>query len=124
MTIPWNIRFRALVLALPISGLSFFSADAAELRLRKELVEQHADRALITVTARFDHVKKAINTLDEDCDLHVPIRIGEIRVAVVGKFMNACSTGLDPAKVRQWTDGGDVKIAGVLRSGLSTRGQE
>ncbi len=115
MTTHWLIRLRALALVLTVSGSSFSLVDAAELRLRKGLVEQRADRALITVAARFDHVKSTVNTLDKDCDLHAPIRTEEIRVAVVGEFMNACSTGLDPAEVRRWTASGEEKIEGVLR---------
>jgi len=90
-------------------------AEAAELRVRKELLIQQADRALITATGRFDHVKDTVNTLQADCDLHAPVRVHEIRVAVVAEFMNACSTALDPEQVKGFTRDADGQIEGVFR---------
>lgn len=91
------------------------SAKAAELRIRKELVAKQTDRALITVRGRFDHVKHSVNSLEKDCDLHAPVRTKEIMVAVVGEFMNACSTDLDPEEVRGRTSSADAEIEGVFR---------
>lgn len=98
----------ASVLLLPL-------ANASELRIRKELLEKQADRALITVKGRFDHVKDTVNSLEKDCDLHAPIRAQKIRLAIVGEFMNACSKGIKPAEVRQLTKTTAVEIEGVFR---------
>ncbi len=104
-----------VALAVILWGLWLAPAEPAELRVRKELLVQQADRALITATGRFDHVKEAVNSLQADCDLHAPVRVHEIKVAVVGEFMNACSTALDPAEVTQWTKEADGQIDGVFR---------
>ena len=111
----WVVYSHAVTLSLIAVAWSVLVVDAAELRLRKELVEQQANRALITVTATFQQVKNTVNSLDKDCDLHAPLRAEEIRVAVVGEFMNACSTGLAPVEVRKWTANGALKIEGVFR---------
>ncbi len=103
------------VFGLSLWGLWLSPAEPAELRVRKELLVQQADRALITATGRFDHVKQAVNSLQADCDLHAPVRVHEIKVAVVGEFMNACSTNLDPEQVKQWTKEADGHIDGVFR---------
>jgi len=103
------------VLTLGLWGLWLSPAEPAELRVRKELLIKQADRALITATGRFDHVKETVNSLQADCDLHAPVRVHEIKVAVVGEFMNACSTPLDPEQVKQWTKEADGQIEGVFR---------
>lgn len=96
-------------------GVCLPNARAGELRIRKELVIKQADRALITATGRFDHVKDHVNSLDADCDLHAPVRVKEIKVAVVAEFMNACSTGIDPNEVKALTEDADAEIDGVFR---------
>ncbi len=104
---------------LLLAGLSVLfwqsGAGASELRLRKELVKQQANRALIATHGRFDHVKSTVNGLDADCDLHAPVRVDEIKVAVVSEFMNACSTGLKPAQAEGLTQNDAAEIVGVFR---------
>lgn len=110
----WTAR-RSIYLGLVLGVLWFSTAEPAELRIRKELVAKQADRALITVSGQFDHVKNSVNSLEKDCDLHAPVRAKEIMVAVVGEFMNACSTGLAPGEVRELTSTADAQIEGVFR---------
>ena len=108
-----SLRFRLPLLAVLITLT--LAAEGSELRLRKELVKKQADRALIVTHGRFDHVKDTVNGLDADCDLHAPVRVDEIKVAVVSEFMNACSTGLKPQQVKDLTENGAAEIAGVFR---------
>ncbi len=107
----WALTFLAGVSALSWS----VPAQGSELRIRKELVAKQAGRALIVAHGRFDHVKSAVNGLADDCDLHAPVRVDEVRVAVVSEFMNACSTGLKPQQVKDLTENGAAEIAGVFR---------
>jgi hypothetical protein len=89
------------------------SADSAELRIRKELLVRQSDRALINVTGRVEHV----DTIPDkgDCELQASIRVAEIRVAVVGEWINACSTKIEPNEIAALAENGDVPIEGVFR---------
>lgn len=104
-----------LIGALVLGCFPPFPLEASELRLRKELIARQAQRVLIVAHGRFDHVKDSVNSLSQDCDLHAPVRVEEIKVAVVSEFMNACSTGLKPAEVKAFNDHAPVEIAGVFR---------
>ncbi len=110
-------RLPRILAALLLTWATFApsSTHASELRLRKDLVTRQADRVLIVAHGRFDHVKDTVNSLTQDCDLHAPVRVDEIKVAVVSEFMNACSTGLQPDQVRAFTENGPAEIAGVFR---------
>lgn len=90
-------------------------AEGSDLRLRKALVTRQSDRALAVTHGLFDHVKDRVNYLEDDCDLHAPVRVDEIKVAVVGEFMNACSTGVKPAEVKDLTKDSPAEITGVFR---------
>jgi hypothetical protein len=89
------------------------SADGAQLRLRKELLIRQSDRALITVTGRVEYVETVPE--QEDCSLQASVRVAEIRVAVVGEWINACSTKLEPTEIAALTENGEVPIEGVFR---------
>lgn len=89
------------------------SAHSAQLRIRKELLVQQSDRALITVTGRVEYV----DTISEkgDCGVQAAIRVSEIKVAVVGEWINACSTKLEPNEITALAEHGEVPIEGVFR---------
>jgi len=76
---------------------SMHAADGAELRIRKELLIRQSDRALINVIGRVEFVE----TIPDkgDCQLQASIRVEDIRVAVVGEWINACSTKLEPNEI-------------------------
>lgn len=113
--------FRARPFVLLVVCLSSASAWAAELRLRKSLLEQQQDRVTITITAVADHIGDSPHPILEDCDLHVPLRTDDIRVSVLGELKNACST--PPADgATSWTEriyrethGRAVPVTGVFR---------
>jgi len=92
---------------------SIHAADGAELRIRKELLIRQSDRALINVIGRVEFVE----TIPDkgDCQLQASIRVEDIRVAVVGEWINACSTKLEPNEIAALAENGDVSIDGVFR---------
>jgi len=105
--------FLCLLLVSWCPGGSIGSADGAELRIRKELLVQQSDRALITVTGRIESVETVREK--EDCSVQASIRVEEIRVAVVGEWINACSTKLEPTEIAALSENGAVPIEGVFR---------
>lgn len=113
---------RALVAAAGVAIGAELSA--AELRLRESLLQQQRDRVSISITAVVDHIGTDAHELDEDCDLHVPLRTREILVPLLGELKNACSR---PAGVSRthWRDriydethGRAVPVDGVFRMWL------
>ncbi len=89
------------------------AADGAQLRVRKELLVQQSDRALMNVTGRLEYV----DTIAEkgDCGIQASLRVPEINVAVVGEWINACSTKLEPNEIVALAENGEVPIEGVFR---------
>lgn len=62
------------------------------------------------------------HSLSEDCDLHVPLRSREIRVAFIGEVKNACSEKPPGTPLSHWSDriydethGAAVTVTGVFR---------
>ncbi len=113
-----------------LSGLGFISihlglssiALGAELHLRESLLQAQGNRVTVTVTAVVDHIGRRAHSLDEDCDLHVPLRSQDIRVPFIGELKNACS--IKPAgtplafwsrQIYQETHGQAVPVTGVFR---------
>jgi hypothetical protein len=113
----WQVCRYWVSAAVGILGLlmdpSMQTADSAELRIRKELLIRQSDRALINVTGRVEFVE----TIPDkgDCQLQASIRVEDIRVAVVGEWINACSTKLEPNEIAALAENGDVAIDGVFR---------
>jgi hypothetical protein len=75
-----------------------------------------------TVTAVVDHIGTDAHSLSEDCDLHVPLRSREIRVAFIGEVKNACSEKPPGTPLTHWSDriydethGLAVTMTGVFR---------
>jgi hypothetical protein len=89
------------------------SIEAAQLRIRKEVLVQQTDRALATVTGDFEHVGDIGE--NGECQLKTSVRAKEINVAIVGEFINACSTKLNPQEIRVLGQNGAIAIAGVFR---------
>ncbi len=113
-----------------LSGLGFISihlglssiALGAELHLRESLLGAQRNRVTVMVTAVVDHIGRRAHSLDEDCDLHVPLRSQDIRVPFIGELKNACS--IKPAgtplafwsrQIYQETHGQAVPVTGVFR---------
>jgi hypothetical protein len=109
----WACSFLGVLLVWCFPDGSIGSADGAQLRLRKELLIRQSDRALITVTGRVEYVETVPE--QEDCSLQASVRVAEIRVAVVGEWINACSTKLEPTEIAALTENGEVPIEGVFR---------
>jgi hypothetical protein len=109
----WACSFLCVLLVWCYPDGSNGSADGAQLRLRKELLIRQSDRALITVTGRVEYVETVPE--QEDCSLQASVRVAEIRVAVVGEWINACSTKLEPTEIAALTENGEVPIEGVFR---------
>lgn len=105
--------------------LLFCSSDplsAAEVRLRQSLLQQQRDLATITVDAVVVHIGHAAHSLSSDCDLHVPIRSRDVKVALMGELKNACSIRPAGTSNAYWaeqvydeTHGRDVEVTGVFR---------
>jgi hypothetical protein len=86
---------RSCGLCVLVAGLVFLLCIpgqllGAELHLRESLLEAQRDRVTATVTAVVDHIGAQAHSLLEDCDLHVPLRSREIRVAFIREVKNAC----------------------------------
>lgn len=109
----WVCSFLCVLLVWCYPDGFIGSADGAQLRLRKELLIRQSDRALITVTGRVEYVETVPE--QEDCSLQASVRVAEIRVAVVGEWINACSTKLEPTEIAALTENGEVPIEGVFR---------
>ncbi len=109
----WVCSFLCVVVVWCFADGSIGSADSAQLRLRKELLIRQSDRALITVTGRVEYVETVPE--QDDCSVQASIRVAEIRVAVVGEWINACSTKLEPAEIAALSENGEVPIEGVFR---------
>jgi hypothetical protein len=105
-----------LILCIPSQLLG------AELHLRESLLAAQRDRVTATVTAVVDHIGTQAHSLSEDCDLHVPLRSREIRVAFIGEVKNACSEKPPGTPLTHWRDriydethGVAVTVTGVFR---------
>lgn len=109
----WASSFVCAVLIWCFADGPIDSADSAQLRIRKELLIQQSDRALITVTGRIESVETVPEK--EDCSVQASIRGTEIRVAVVGEWINACSTKLELNEITALSENGPVPIEGVFR---------
>lgn len=115
------LRFLAIGLFLAVS--SFPGAIfGAELHLRESLLTAQQDRVTATITAVVDHIGDQAHSLSEDCDLHVPLRSREIRVAFIGEVKNACSEKPPGTLLTHWSDriyeethGVAVTVTGVFR---------
>lgn len=123
---PPTVRRRspALILAAcaPTILLLVSLAQGAELRLRQSLLEAQRDRVTATITAVVDHIGDQAHPLSEDCDLHVPLRSREIRMAFIAELKNACPEkppGTTPAywsdRIYDETHGLAVPVTGVFR---------
>ncbi len=106
----------SLLLGLP--GLVL----GAELHLREALLRAQRDLVTATITAVVDHLGDRAHPLSEDCDLHVPLRSREIRVAFIGEVKNACSEKPPGTTQAYWSDriyeethGLAVSVKGVFR---------
>src|SRR5574341_698414 len=114
-----NHPIKALFGLLCVAGfnlaLFYGVSEPSELWIRKSILSHQQNRALISVTGHFDHLAKQVHSLADDCDLHARIRTKEIRVPVVGEFMNACIIDLVPDSVASWTKNSDKEIEGVFR---------
>jgi hypothetical protein len=69
-----------------------------------------------------DQIGTRAHSLSEDCDLHVPLRSREIRVAFIGEVKNACSEKPPGTPLTHWSDriydethGVAVTVTGVFR---------
>jgi hypothetical protein len=114
LTLPqWRLWCLTLLLCWQTFVWSPHSIDAAQLRIRKELLIQQTDRALVTVTGDFEHVRDIAEK--GECQLKASVRAKEINVAIVGEFINACSTKLDPQDIRVLSQHGAIPIVGVFR---------
>ena len=109
----WAASFLCTVVIWLFADGSISSADSAQLRVRKELLTRQSDRALIQVTGHVEHVQTVPEK--EDCSVQASIRVAEIRVAVVGEWINACSTKLEPNEIAALSENGEVPIEGVFR---------
>jgi hypothetical protein len=109
----WISSFLCLLLVCWSTAGPIEAAHSAQLRIRKELLVQQSDRALITVTGRIEHVDTISEK--EDCGVQASIRVTEIKVAVVGAWINACSTKLEPNEIAALAENGEVPIEGVFR---------
>lgn len=114
-------RLLTVVLAFLLIGVPGLVLGA-ELHLRQSLLEAQRDRVTVTVTAVVDHIGDRAHPLSEDCDLHVPLRSREIRVAFIGELKNACSEkpqGTTQAfwseRIYEETHGRAAQITGVFR---------
>ena len=93
---------------------------AAELWLRETLVKKHAKDILVTIQAIPGHIGKRAHSIKRDCNLHVPLRSEDIKVAILGKIKNACSHP-EGITATHWSnklkplEGQSVKVKGVLR---------
>jgi hypothetical protein len=118
-TIPTHSRlvpprsFLCVLLVCWFTGGLIGSADSTQLRIRKELLVRQSDRALITVTGRIEYVEAIPD--QGDCELQASIRVEEIKVAMVGEWINACSTKLEPNEIAALAENGEVPIEGVFR---------
>ena len=117
-------RYRTFLTVSLTSALLGFSrlVLGAELHLREALLEAQRDRVTATVTAVVDHIGREAHSLTDDCDLHVPLRSRDIRVAFIGEVKNACSEkppGTSRAfwsdRIYQETHGLAVPVSGVFR---------
>ena len=109
----WRRVYFALLLCGHTFVWSSYPIDAAQLRIRKELLIQQTDRALATVSGDFEHVTDIAEK--GECQIKASVRAKEINVAIVGQFINACSTKLDPNEIRVLSQNGTIPISGVFR---------
>ncbi len=56
---------------------------AAEIWLRESLVKKHVNDILVTIQATPDHIGKKARPIKQDCNLHVPLRSKDIKVAIL-----------------------------------------
>lgn len=117
------LTLRSLAVGLYVAVVGFPGPLlGAELHLRESLLTEQRDRVTATVTAVVDHIGTQAHSLSEDCDLHVPLRSREIRVAFIGEVKNACSEKPPGTPLSHWSDriydethGAAVTVTGVFR---------
>ncbi len=66
-------------------------AQGAEVQLRESVLQGLRDRVTATITGTVDRLGTRAHRLEEDCDLHVPLRSQDIRVPLLAEVKNAWS---------------------------------
>ncbi|NIO08498.1 MAG: hypothetical protein GTO40_11030, partial [Deltaproteobacteria bacterium] len=93
---------------------------AAEIWLRESIVEKYREQILVTIQATPEQIGSKPRSITQDCDLHVPLRSAEIRVAILGEIKNACSQP-EGSPASYWSkklkplEGKALEAKGVLR---------
>jgi len=110
-----------LLIAVSVLLLPWY-ALGAELRLRESLLHGQRARVTATITAQIDQLGTRAHRLEEDCDLHVPLRSQDIRVPLLGEVKNACSEKPAGTSLAFWSQRiaqeigtGPVSVTGVFR---------
>ncbi len=111
------VRVLRVILFLLMAPSSLF---AAEIWLRESVVKKHLNDILVTIQATPDHIGEKARPIKQDCNLHVPLRSNDIKVAILGEIKNACS---QPEKMAAtyWSsklkplEGQIIEAKGVLR---------
>ena len=121
-----RLRYACLRLGFFLAlGLGLFAPGyvlGAELHLRESLLQAQRDRVIVTITAEIDQLGERAHPLEEDCDLHVPLRSPDIRVPLLAELKNACSEKPAGMPLSYWSQQiaqeagvGPVRVTGVFR---------
>jgi len=119
-------RFRSCRVCLSLAFTFLLAlpgyALGAELHLREALLEGQRDQVTATITAEIDQLGERAHPLEEDCDLHVPLRSPDIRVPLLAELKNACSEKPAGTTLSYWSQQiaqevgvGSVSVTGVFR---------
>ncbi len=109
--------FLSVVLLLLVAPSSLL---AAEIWLRERVVKKHRHDILVTIRATPEHIGEKARPIEKDCNLHVPLRSKDIRVAILGGIKNACSQP-ERTPANYWSrklkplEGQVLEAEGVLR---------
>ncbi len=96
------------------------SLSAAEIWLRERVVKKYLNDILVTIQATPDHIGEKARPIKQDCNLHVPLRSNDIKVAILGEIKNACSQP-EKTAATYWSsklkpmEGQIIEAKGVLR---------
>jgi hypothetical protein len=101
-----------LSIAIVLGAVSPAEAESL-LSIRQSILVEQRDRILIGFQARIGPIGR-VHSIEDDCDVHVPLRTTALFLAILGEIKNACSMG--PTRAELVALGvGPMQVEGAFR---------
>lgn len=94
-------------------GLTQPAAAESLLSVRQSILVEQQDRILLGFEARIGPIGR-VHNIEDDCDVHVPLRTTAFFLAILGEIKNACSMGPTRAELVA-LGAGPMPVEGAFR---------